>query len=161
MASNFEDTNHLKDVWILDSGSTIHVCNDAKYFISFDRQSDEHVYHGNTSSQIQAYGTVRLRITAPNGKKEWFVLKNVAYVPGFIINIVSYHLARKAGYWWNGKDDYLHDDQDLTVVQLHRQFNHWIIKHEKPRDVQLSHPLISHKYPDSHATRQLTRISMS
>ena len=155
MASNFADTDHLKEVWILDSGSTIHVCNDAKYFISFDRQSSERVYHGNTSSQIEAYGTVHLLVTMPNGKKEWFVLKNVAYVPNFIINIVSYHLARKAGYWWHGKNDYLYDHQDQAVVQLHLQFNHWIIKHETPSDVHLSHPLISYEYPVSQATRQL------
>ena len=100
MASNFEDTNHLKDVWILDSGSTIHVCNDAKYFINFDRQSDE-------------------RMETPVHK-----FKHMAQYA----SESQHQMEKRSGLFY----DYLHDDQDLAVVQLHRQFNHWIIKHESP-----------------------------
>jgi len=49
---------------------------------------------------VEGYGSVKVNVITPTGK-ELFELKNVAYIPGFHINVISYKKLRQARYHWN------------------------------------------------------------
>ena len=92
----------LKNSFILDSGSTIHICNDYDRFSAFRPAGiDEVVYAGNGEVAILGYGIITIVTECPGfprGKPITF--KNVAYCPGFQTNIISLqHLVRQGTHW--------------------------------------------------------------
>jgi hypothetical protein len=49
---------------------------------------------------VEDYGSVKVNVIIPTGK-ELFELKNVAYIPGFYINVMSHKKLRQARYYWD------------------------------------------------------------
>ena len=49
---------------------------------------------------MEGYGSIKVNVNTPNGQ-ELFELKNMAYIPNFYINIMSYRRLRQAEYYWN------------------------------------------------------------
>ena len=88
----------LHNSFILDSGATVHICNNRQRFEDFVPASDQ-LYAGESRSNIEGYGTVRINLTRPSGKIS-IKLAHVAYVPEFQTNTVSYrHLLKKDIHW--------------------------------------------------------------
>jgi hypothetical protein len=85
-------TYSFANSWILDSGSNIHICNSKESFTSliYYNDSDEipTIGVGNTTIATRGYGTVILLVRGKSGT-ETIKLLNVAYIPGFHINLVS------------------------------------------------------------------------
>ena len=82
---NYQDT--MRNAWMFDIGSNIHVCNSLKGFTK-TRDSDETIRAGAIPLAIQTYGQVIIEVAGPNGMK-LLVLYDVAYIPGFFTNLVS------------------------------------------------------------------------
>ena len=80
--------------WWLDSGATIHVCNDKSLFSAYEEEKDgEVVLMGNhVSAKVLGKGSVDLQFTS--GKK--LFLKNVFHVPEIRKNLVSANLLCKS-----------------------------------------------------------------
>ncbi|KAH9672197.1 hypothetical protein KPL70_017637 [Citrus sinensis] len=73
--------------WWLDSGATIHVCNDKKFFLSYKEETEgQMVLIGNNNAAIVAgKGVVEINFTS--GKK--VTLYNVFHVPSVRKNLIS------------------------------------------------------------------------
>ena len=120
-------TVNLADRWGLDTCSDIHVVNDpSKADFTPTRQPPANLKLdvGNTSLPVVAIGNCQLRMTDPQGNAFNLTLTDVAYVPGFHINLVSERRLRKAGLWYHGKDNLLYqtssDGHDIPALQLER-----------------------------------------
>ena len=93
---NIGSSHDLKDLFILDSGATSHVCNNFSRFINF-KNNKSTLVAGETTSMSPGSGEVRVY---PNlvDKQVVLILTNIKYVPGIITNVVSYRLLKNAGY---------------------------------------------------------------
>ena len=99
------DSAHtLKDSWILDGGSDIHICNDAtKWGFQTVKQARNNVIRaGNSTIPIEAYGNVKVKVDTPSGKRH-ITLYNVGLAQGFLTNIVSMQLLNQCGFHWNSR----------------------------------------------------------
>ncbi|KAH9722428.1 hypothetical protein KPL70_006731 [Citrus sinensis] len=73
--------------WWLDSGATIHVCNDKKFFLSYKEETEgQMVLMGNNNAAIVA-GKRVVEINFTSGKK--VTLYNVFHVPSVRKNLIS------------------------------------------------------------------------
>ena len=79
----------LQNSIIIDSGASIHVCNDYKHFKTLQPTSKENsLYAGNTVIPIEGYGNATVTITMPKGL--WQIeLMNAAYIPSFHMTVTS------------------------------------------------------------------------
>ncbi|KAI9037493.1 uncharacterized protein KD926_000288 [Aspergillus affinis] len=89
----------LTNCFIIDTGSSTHVCNEISRFEELDQTKGGQLHAGDSTVKIQGFGKVRIR---PNcggekGDKE-IVLTNVAFVPGLHTNILSAQKIKRAGY---------------------------------------------------------------
>ena len=121
--------------WILDSGSNIHVCNDSRRFKpTHTTTSEDYLVSGSTTYQIEAYGTVDITITTPNGSKRNTTLHNVALVPSFFTNLVSFSRIMGAGIYWDTRKSTLftieHGIQnDFCSLTPHNGY--WIVEYNR------------------------------
>ena len=95
----------LHDSFILDSGATIHICNDRQRFEDFVLVS-ESVYAGEGQVQVQGFGTVRINIDRPSGKLN-IKLAQVAFIPNFQTNTVSFRRLKTKGIEWDTENNNL------------------------------------------------------
>ena len=87
----------LRDSFVLDSGATTHVCNDSTRFINLE-PSNQSLFAGTNVADIQGFGDVNIVASTLDGKKRHFLLKDVAYVQGFHVNVVSFRKLFKTGF---------------------------------------------------------------
>ena len=83
----------LKLSTILDSGTTIDVLNNLSDLTNFQKAPRHHfLIARNTEVPILGYGDRIIRIPRLNGGTAIIRLKNVAFCPDFITNLVSFRL---------------------------------------------------------------------
>ncbi len=90
----------LVNSFILDCGSPIHICNNLDRFdpTTFQKLDlADPVLTGDSCSYVEGYGDVNVNVNTLVDK-QLFLLKNVAYIPGFHTNVVSHRKLRQAGY---------------------------------------------------------------
>ena len=80
----------LHNSWILDSGATIHICNDRSKFRTFTPQDSKRIYAGATLQQPLGVGSVSLTLDVTNEITRELTLHEVYYIPGFHTNVVSF-----------------------------------------------------------------------
>src|SRR6266496_1925961 len=88
--------------WILDPGSNCHVTNTKAY--GWRKRSDatlgEMIKAGDQELSIAEWGDVKILINASTGP-EWVELTYVAYVPGFLTNVVGLLRCQLIGIHFN------------------------------------------------------------
>jgi hypothetical protein len=90
----------------LDSCADTHVCSDLDRFYDFRPSYDEQVKVGDTTTAILGIGKVLIAIQSQSGL-DWIELHDVAYCPGFHINLVSYQRLKAQGVRWNDETGWL------------------------------------------------------
>ena len=112
----------MSNSWALDTCADVHVVNHQckASFTATSVPSNNHVKVGNTAVNIVAYGTCELWATTIEGKPFKFTLSNVAYVPGFHLNLISESKLKKAGFWFHGLEDKVYSAKGKPILQLHR-----------------------------------------
>ena len=91
----------LKDNFFLDSGAIIHVCNTLSRFTNF-RSGTGSVMTGDLIFEIEAWGIINIKVQTSIINKT-IILKDVAYIPIFYINLISFKKALAMGFYWNTK----------------------------------------------------------
>jgi hypothetical protein len=95
----------LKDAFILDSGTTTHICNNLARLKEIRPPiMGDYIWAGNSRVWIKGYGTVNVTAEGPQGK-ETLHLINVAWCPDFLCSLVSFRLLRRQGIWWDNRED--------------------------------------------------------
>ena len=129
IANDYDITN----CWILASASNVHVCNDPSRFnTTHSTKSNDYLISGSTTYPIQAYGTVDITVTSPTGKRERIVLNQVALIPGFFTNLVSFSRARTANIYWDTAKDTLYTvnkEKHNDFCQLSPHNGLWIVEY--------------------------------
>jgi hypothetical protein len=120
----------LINSFILDCGSPVHICNDINRFDQLTKLDRvDPVLTGDSCFYMEGYGNVQVNINTPNGQ-HLFLLKQVAFIPGFYTNVISHRKLRQAGYHWD--DINLRVQRENTsetvfyVEEIHEQY---VIKH--------------------------------
>lgn len=116
----------LINKWILDTGSDVHVSNTMDGMINLRKPSTEStILAGSTQYNIEAFGTSIIDVDTPQGLKTMTLL-DVAFVPGFLANLVS--MARLAN---KGVDLSLQrgllTKNKKPLAKLKRQGGHWVL----------------------------------
>jgi Reverse transcriptase (RNA-dependent DNA polymerase)/gag-polypeptide of LTR copia-type/Integrase core domain len=77
--------------WIIDSGATIHVTKDRNCLSNFVPSHDHNIIISDGRViPISGHGTMKLMLRNTNEKSfQTLFLNNVAYVPGFAVNLIS------------------------------------------------------------------------
>src|SRR5690606_27760644 len=97
-------THHIvKDWWLFDTGSTVHICNDKALFKELQTPSTGLgvILTGGGPMKPQGIGTVKIMVLS--GYKENkpvytdMILLKTLYIPDFPLNIVSGHKLYKSG----------------------------------------------------------------
>ena len=125
-----EESYELQNCFILDSGASVHICNDWRCFLDFKQDDQGSLRAGKLIMRIEGRGSVRI---TPDSKKQISILlKDVAFVPGFHTNILSARRMKKAGYQWDLENDCILKGQE-EICSLRTIQDLWVIKYRPPR----------------------------
>ncbi|KAF7543720.1 hypothetical protein G7046_g9943 [Stylonectria norvegica] len=117
---------------ILDSGTTLHIFNEITRFRNFEcTKEDEFVFAGSSEIPIIGYGDVDLRVRNPQNGLRWLHLKGVAYCPQMGTNLVSLRQLRRAGYWWDQRNnnDIIRHNSGATLCVLSQHYDQYVIEY--------------------------------
>ena len=120
----------LKDAFILDSGSTTHICNNLSRIKHLRPPAiGDYIWAGNTRVQIQGYGAVIIAIEGTQGKQTLH-LNNVAWCPDFLCSLISFRLLRRQGIWWENREDptSLRQWDGSIIVTRAEQHGQWVVE---------------------------------
>jgi hypothetical protein len=130
-----EDTNQTKllNRWIVDPGSNTHVIN-TEAWQGWKRTNDNperrSVNAGNSRTLITAWGTVELVARSPYGLQT-LELTHVAYVEGFLTNVLGLARCRTELIHFDSGRDFLYMRQASNIIaQLEYNGGHWLIDAE-------------------------------
>lgn len=102
----------LEQSWILDSGSSHHVCNrhmEHRFTKTRNATPKDTITSGNVTLPVTSFGDVTVNAMGPQGIKP-LTLRDVAYVPTFMANLISITRAKRKGL-----------DMDTYHMHLHRK----------------------------------------
>lgn len=114
------------DTWCYDTGASIHVTNNRSLLQNY-RPVMSSVMVGNTETTILGYGELRVTPTKSLDGTT-FPLKQVAYCPGFHINLISAERATNAGIYLNGKNCTLEDQDGTPICKLNAKSGIYLIR---------------------------------
>lgn len=124
-----ESTYELQNCFILDSGASVHICNDRSRFLEYHEEVDRTLRAGDTIMRIEGRGNVRI---TPSGKKRISILlKDVAFVPGFHTNLLSARRMKRAGYKWDFANDRILKGQE-EICSLRTIHDLWVVEYRPP-----------------------------
>ena len=116
--------------YILDSGATIHICNDQSRFTDFrPPASTDLIYAGDQLLPVQGWGTAFVNLST--GIK--FQLKDCAYIPTFHCSVVSLKRLHYAGIEWSTKLASLMF-KDVLMSETPMIFDQWVVEYnDRPK----------------------------
>jgi hypothetical protein len=120
----------LKDAFILDSGSTTHICNNLSRIKHLRPPAiGDYIWAGNTRVQIRGYGAVTIATEGTQGKQTLH-LNHVAWCPDFLCSLISFRLLRRQGIWWENREDptSLRQWDGSIIATLAEQHGQWIVE---------------------------------
>jgi len=95
-------TYALQQSIILDSGATVHVCNDRTRFFDYRLAEDDDVlYAGDSIIPITGLGKINCTVTCSDNTKRKITLHEVVYIPSFHCSVASLRKFLKANVHWD------------------------------------------------------------
>ncbi len=118
----------LRDSFILDSGATIHVCNNRDRFKTFQSAGiNDYLYAGDSTVAIEGVGDVDIQITTSDGVST-ITLRNTAYVPQFHTNTVSLNKFIEKGVHWNTESHEL-TYRGVPYCRVEKHYGQWVLEY--------------------------------
>ncbi|RKF82092.1 hypothetical protein GcC1_018019, partial [Golovinomyces cichoracearum] len=136
----FDDNFHLSNKWIIDNGADTHVANSTRNFEETKKANEgEVLYAGKGAYLIESYGNVVLPLKS-DVIGEYLLLKDVAYVPGFMTNCVSLDKLTKANIHWNSRNPSIleREGDSSPFCYLFQSGSHWVFDEPEPNTVMSS-----------------------
>ena len=117
----------LRNLALLDTGSTLHVFNQVARFNGLEpAQKGDFLWAGENKVPVEGYGTVDIKLGSKASTTNNILrLQRVAYCPNFAANLVSYRQLEKAGMYWDPLNRYLRDNMGVVlgkVQDIHDQY---------------------------------------
>ena len=106
MAVGIEEPSLESHSWIVDSGSSYHICNDISIFQNVREEERSSLTNTGITQKTELLGDIILIIPSENGLFR-LKLKDISYSPGAKFNMLSEGRLRKGGIWIDGKDQTL------------------------------------------------------
>ncbi|KAL1990312.1 hypothetical protein VTN49DRAFT_6151 [Thermomyces lanuginosus] len=133
----------LKDSFILDTGSNVHICNNRLRFLDYqDDAITQEVFAGASTPRPLGRGRVQIYVNGPNGSRRSMVLSEALYIPDFHTSVVSVTRLNTSGVLFNNRDDTLvHDGR--TFCHLERHHGQWVLEYN-PIKESYDIPIASH-----------------
>jgi hypothetical protein len=111
----------------------------------------------NTETTILGYGDLKVMLTKSLDGTA-FPLKQVAYCPGFYVNLISAERAANAGIYLNGRDCLLEEKDGTPICRLDTKTGIYLIRWDESTDT--SYPTTNHvSYPSLSSYLPLTTVS--
>jgi hypothetical protein len=128
--STIED--HHRDQWILDSGASVHVCNDRTKFIEY-RDCVSSLQTGESQTPTLGIGTAVMDgINPTTGDIFKVSLMECHYAPSFHCNLVSLGRLEKKGSWWDmRKECIVH--QKAPILKVYRERDVYVFGRFRPK----------------------------
>ena len=121
---------HLRNSFILDSGATIHVCNNRIRFKTFHQTSfDDSLYAGNSIISIEGIGDVDIQVKTCDGMHT-ITLRNTAFVPQFHTNVVSLNKFVEKNVHWNTESCEL-TYQGAPFCAIEKHYDQWVLEYNE------------------------------
>jgi hypothetical protein len=120
----------LKDSFLLDSASDWHICNSRERFSNLTPAGEDCcVAGGGGDVKVHGFGAVMIRPkgATPNIDCE-LTLNDVACVPKFPVNLVSYDKAMSKGIYWNGEEKTLVKD-GKPICKVEGKYDQWLLEY--------------------------------
>ncbi|KAI1005481.1 hypothetical protein K3495_g2733 [Podosphaera aphanis] len=120
----------LQKSWILDSGATLHVCNNKAKLEDFVPSSSDVLWARDTVIPIIGYGSATVKVKSPkytDGRP--LKLVNVACVPNLHTSVFSLRLLIAAGVHWDTRNSILtYDGKHYADTPM--LYNQWVLQFE-------------------------------
>src|SRR5882757_6309821 len=92
---------NIKDSWIADICSNIHICNDIRDFLQYEEIEPLQIYTGGDLIKAIGVGLVELIVARTDYSAHIITFTEVYYCPGFLTNIISLRVLRGKGAFFN------------------------------------------------------------
>jgi hypothetical protein len=109
----------------------VHVCNDLSRATGPIRLSDpgERLATGSGWVPIVGYGEIEVKARAPAPRNQQTIkLKDVAFIPSFFTNVVSFKRLIKGGIEWLTKEDKLILNNQVFCL-IEQKLGQWVLKY--------------------------------
>jgi hypothetical protein len=127
---------HLRNSFILDSGATLHVCNDKERFEDLRSTSDDDcLFAGNTIVPTEGFGTITITVQTLNGPRI-IKLLNTALVSSFHTSVVSLDRFMAKGVHWDTEGKRVHSNGQ-TFCSIERYHGQWVLEYNADLAKQL------------------------
>lgn len=107
--------------WILDTGSTDHVCNESmrdRFVKTRDSTPDDTIEAGGQDLLIEAFGTIEITAQSACGGTVTIELNDVAFIPSMGSNLMSVAVMERKGALWDmAKGVVNHNGKPLFKVE--------------------------------------------
>ena len=120
----------LQDSFILDCGATTHICNNRERFKDFNTSNQDSLYAGDKLVPIKGYGAVDITVRPSDNKTRIVTLANVAYVPTFHTNTISFRRFEEAGGYWDTRATpqcLMHGGKPFAITE--KQYGQYVVEY--------------------------------
>jgi hypothetical protein len=107
-----------KKRFILDTGSSDHICNDYSKFTSFSNDPNFHAVIDTGAGPIVANrkGTIEITVLTSNGSLHRIQFTNVLYAPDMFVSVLSHSMLREKNLYYHGWDEKLYKHPDKREI---------------------------------------------
>lgn len=119
-------TYPLANSFLLDTGSTMHICNNLSRFTDYEPLDElEAIRAGDTILPILGYGTVT--VNCDDGPK--LKLRNAAYVPRHMTSLVSADRLEEKGLFYEGRIQAITRNPGQKLIGVTRMYRQRVIEY--------------------------------
>ncbi len=94
------ETN-IKDSWIADTGSNIHICNDIRKFVQYEEIKPFQIHTEGNLTEAIGVGSVKLTVARTDHSARTITFTEVYHCPDFFTNAISLSILRGKGAYFN------------------------------------------------------------
>ena len=122
----------VMDSWVLDPAATEHVCNNLNRLEDYRPSVTPNMLQAGTQVlTVHGYGTAYITVQTLNGPAK-LRLNNVAYIPGFLANLICFRRFQDKGIQWDTARARLVDHKGDHLCKVLDHHGLWLLEYNPP-----------------------------
>jgi hypothetical protein len=119
------DRSDYKQRFIIDTGSSDHICNNYSKFISFNNNPSFHAVIDTGAGPIIANckGTIEITVLTSNSSLHRVQFTNVLYAPDMFVSVLSHSMLQEKNLYYHGWDEKLYRSPDKREIAYTPEIN--------------------------------------